>query len=306
MGREHARVVSESGLARVTWVVDRDWEAARAVQASLPTLETAQCAAWLRDAQGRDGYGITDVDAAILALPTALHAPCVVECARRGWHVLVEKPLADTAAAATSLVGDPVRARVVVAVGHTERFNPAVRALRAFVDADTLGPLVRLSGWRLGYHPGSRAASYGDPLLDLGSHEIDVFRHLGATGPATNAATTISADCAEAMWWAPRRDNTGVLCSLHVGWTYAGRMRRLVAEFKNAIVEVDYAARTLAITDRLGPPRVEPVRYADPLTEQFKTFVASVRENRVLEPLATLADGVAVVEAIDALRAAAR
>lgn len=106
-----------------------------------------------------------DVDAAIVAVPTALHAEVAMPLLARGLPVLVEKPLAATVEEARALAGWPN-----LVVGHIERFNPAVDGLRGvdlrFVQGE------RLSAWG-----GGRGMDV-DVLLDLMVHDLDLFLHL--------------------------------------------------------------------------------------------------------------------------------
>src|SRR5580692_4089300 len=103
-GKNHVRVVSESSRADLRFVVDPDPSRA----------ETSD----YRDAIGH-------VDAAILAVPTVLHAEIGCALLEAGIDVLVEKPIAPTLEEADRLVEAAARNGRVLQVGHLERFNPA-------------------------------------------------------------------------------------------------------------------------------------------------------------------------------------
>jgi predicted dehydrogenase len=101
----------------------------------------------------------------------------VCELASAGVHVLVEKPLAATADEARELI-DVVRAAGVHgAVGHVERCNPALRALRERVQEGLLGDLFVIATDRVGPFP-DRVRDIG-VVKDLATHDLDLVRWLG-------------------------------------------------------------------------------------------------------------------------------
>ncbi len=116
------------------------------------------------------------VDAVSIAAPTALHHRIAADFIDAGVHVLVEKPLADTAAAARDLAGRAERARVVLHVGHIERFSPAYQAIRQRVDAPRLIECRRHAPW-------TGRVTEVDVVLDLMIHDIDLA--LDLAGAAT-------------------------------------------------------------------------------------------------------------------------
>jgi len=107
-GKNHVRVVRESTRAELKFVVDSD--PARADVTDYREI-------------------IGKVDAAILAVPTSLHAEIGCVLLENGVDVLVEKPIAATLEDATRLVDAAERHGRILQVGHLERFNPAVIAL---------------------------------------------------------------------------------------------------------------------------------------------------------------------------------
>jgi len=124
----------------------------------------------------------SDTDAALVAVPNALHAPVTVGLLRRGIHVLSEKPLATTVDAAAEMLRVASDARVVLLVGHHKRFVSSVQAAKQLLDAGRLGRLREISGsmgmpraWqtRSGFHRDPALAGRG-VLMDNGVHLIDL------------------------------------------------------------------------------------------------------------------------------------
>lgn len=111
-------------------------------------------------------------DFVIIAAPTAAHLEIGCEIAEAGIHALIEKPLADTTPAANQLVDAFESRRLVGAVGHIERYNPALRALRKRLEEGELGDVYQVATRRQGPFPG-RIADVG-VVKDLATHDLDL------------------------------------------------------------------------------------------------------------------------------------
>lgn len=107
------------------------------------------------------------VDAAVIAAPTRLHHALGLDFLRAGVHVLMEKPLAVTAAEADELVAAARRQGVILQVGHVERFNPAFHAVVPYVRAPKYIEAVRSSSFTF------RSTDVG-VVLDLMIHDLDL------------------------------------------------------------------------------------------------------------------------------------
>ena len=86
---------------------------------------------------GLDELLAEGVDAVTIAAPTHLHHEIALACIARGIHVLVEKPIASTVEEGRDIVAAARRAGVTLMVGHVERFNPAVAAIKQAIRART-------------------------------------------------------------------------------------------------------------------------------------------------------------------------
>lgn len=112
------------------------------------------------------------VDAAVVAVPTRFHLEAGLELAAAGVHTLVEKPLAADPTEAQKLVEAFESAGLVNAVGHIERCNPALRAMRSRLAEGELGEIYQVATRRQGPFP-NRIADVG-VVKDLATHDMDL------------------------------------------------------------------------------------------------------------------------------------
>ncbi|MFK7751388.1 MAG: Gfo/Idh/MocA family protein [Sedimentitalea sp.] len=123
----------------------------------------------------------TPVDGVIIATPTHLHAAHTVEAAQRGWHVLIEKPVAgtlsDARAVQTHLAGTNIRSLV----GHHRRYHACVQQLKSLIADGSLGKVVTVSLiWAMNkpdsYFDGNWRTAGGSPVMINLVHDIDLLR----------------------------------------------------------------------------------------------------------------------------------
>lgn len=112
------------------------------------------------------------LDYCVVAAPTAFHLDLGLSLAAAGIHSLIEKPVAPSHLEATRLVDAFDKAGLVGGVGHIERFNPALRAMRQKLEDGLLGEIYQISTRRQGPFP-ARIADVG-VVKDLATHDIDL------------------------------------------------------------------------------------------------------------------------------------
>jgi UDP-N-acetylglucosamine 3-dehydrogenase len=177
IGRHHARLLQTSDLVTFAGAVDPDGDRYGAVQdRSLiyPDVDALLAA------------GAPDL--AIVAVPTEEHLGAVRVLAGAGVHVLVEKPLAATGDEARELIDICERTGVRAAVGHVERYNPALLELRRRVGDGQLGEVFLIATERVGPFP-DRVRDVG-VIKDLATHDLDLVRWLGGAPVERLAAQT--------------------------------------------------------------------------------------------------------------------
>jgi predicted dehydrogenase len=125
------------------------------------------------------------LDAVIIGSPSGLHAQEGIECARRGLHVLVEKPIDVTVEKADALISECAKANVKLAVCYQDRFSADGVRLKELIGGGGLGKLIMVSGHVKWYRPpeyysssrwrGKLALDGGGALMNQGIHTVDLM-----------------------------------------------------------------------------------------------------------------------------------
>ncbi|MGI8671174.1 MAG: Gfo/Idh/MocA family protein [Luteitalea sp.] len=272
LGRHHARILGDTPGAVLTAVVDVD--GARAHE----TAAQHSAAASFTDSLALIGR----VDAATIAAPTLAHFEIAAPLIDAGIHVLIEKPMTTTLAQADDLVGRAAAHGVVLAVGHTERFNPAVDAARPFLTRPRF-----IEVHRLGTFP-DRSLDI-DVVFDLMIHDLDVLlsvvdEEVVAVEAVGVPVLTGRVDIANARL----KFVGGCIANVTASRISRDRVRKVRFIEPAAYVSVDYASRELEVWRlRKGDgdkPVIEggPVAVpdAEPLRRELEDFIGAIREGR--------------------------
>jgi UDP-N-acetylglucosamine 3-dehydrogenase len=261
------------------------------------------------------------VDFAIVAVPTEEHLPAVRKLAAAGIHVLVEKPLAATGAEGRELIALVQAAGVHGAVGHVERFNPALLELRRRLTGGQLGRPFVIATERLGPFP-DRVRDVG-VVKDLATHDLDLVRWLGGSPVARVAAETQHRMGREhedlVLVTGALREGVAFTCA--VDWLTPAKVRRtrvlgergmLVADtltadltfFANGELRSEWAASEQA----RGVSEGDMTRYAlarrEPLLAELEAF-CDLLGGMPDAPVVTLAEGLETVRCAEAVLASA-
>jgi predicted dehydrogenase len=261
-GRNHVRVVRESSRAELKFVVDTNEDRAREYAGS-----DAQASGDYRELTGR-------VDAAILAVPTVLHAEIGCALLEAGIDVLVEKPIAPTLEAATRLVEAADRGKRILQVGHLERFNPAVIALESAATLPLFFEIHRMSV----FTPRSLDV---DVVLDLMIHDLDIVLALSRAEIKEIRAAGISV-------LSPKVDianvriefKDGCIANLTASRVSTEKVRKLRLFQPKQYISLDYAKQSAAVFTVGGEQGISfdqlPVTPAEPLKLQFEAFLDAI------------------------------
>lgn len=285
MGSNHARVLS--GLAGVTLigVADTNME-----QASL-VARTLGCAAVATVDELLD----LKPDAVSIAAPTELHHQVALQCIARGVHVLVEKPIASTVAEGQEIVMAARRANVTLMVGHVERFNPAVEAIKQALRGESI---LSIGITRVGPFP-PRMSSVG-VVIDLAVHDIDLIRWFTDSDiievqPQVSSAVAEREDIALLQF----RTANGVLAHINTNWLTPFKARTVTVATRAKYIMGDLLTRQVTECFGFQPDgsysmRHLSVGYSEPLRSELVSFIEAVRTGG--PPAVTGEEGVASLD----------
>jgi predicted dehydrogenase len=232
MGANHARVAATLPGVELVAVIDPDAERGQ-------ELADRAGARYLPDVSLLDDR----VDAAIVAAPSAAHAPIGVELLSRGVDVLVEKPIAETVAAGRDLVEAAARQDRILMVGHIERFNPAVLVLD-----EVLTEVLYLDMARIGpYSPRVR----DDVIIDLMIHDLDLALAF-AGSPATDVYSVSRSvhSAEEDIATALLRFQSGMTASVTAHRAGQSKIRQMALTQEDSVVRVDLVRQEVLIERR--------------------------------------------------------
>jgi UDP-N-acetylglucosamine 3-dehydrogenase len=286
MGRNHLRVLGELEEVELAALCDQSKAVVESVgrELSIP------------------GYTSWDemldrekLDVAVVAVPTRFHLQAAVAALGHGLHVLVEKPIASTLEEGRRLVDAARAAQRVLAVGHIERFNPAVRELRRRVGAGEIGRIFQIQARRQGPFP-ARIRDVG-VVIDLATHDLDLMYVLAGSEVLRLYAETeqrISTEH-EDILNALLKFESGMLGVLQVNWLTPTKIREITVLGEKGLFVCNYLTQELAYfknadvtptaEERRAQPRavVEgeavtyPVTQAEPLRLELEAFFRAAR-----------------------------
>lgn len=282
MGRNHARCLASLKDVDLVAVVDPNEENRTAA-----AVHGSRALASIDD--------LPEVDAAVVAVPTALHLPVGLALMERGVHCLIEKPLALTGDEANVLIDAAESAGVVLQVGHVERFNPAVRQLRELLE----GERVLVANARRMSAVSSRVSDI-DVVMDLMVHDIDVVLYLMGPDVVEVEARGVDGPNGSDHVTALLRFEGNRLASLTGSRITQNQVRQLEVTTADRFLTVDYPSQELLIfrQGRIGGVGDEGfdgryvldvetrrvfVRRSEPLVAQLEHFVGAVRGDHPCE-----------------------
>lgn len=283
-GRNHLRVIRDSGRAVLAAVLDIDRERATAAAQEYGCPATDS----LAEIAGM-------ADAAVVAVPTTHHHAVAAELMEAGLDVLVEKPVTVTTEEARELCSIAARRKRILQVGHLERFNPAVLAMRKILTRPLFFEIHRLSV----FTPRSLDV---DVVADLMIHDLDILLSITGVMPEEVRAAGIpilsrKADIASVRLAFPG----GVIANLTASRASTERVRKLRLFQPGQYISVDYARQDcIAIgVDEHRQVNVQPVAVEkrEPLAVQLDAFIDSIQSRST-----PAVDGVAAARALEAAR----
>lgn len=299
MGRHHARILQDLEGVEFVGAADGLGDRFRVVW-SAPIVESPGALLEL------------GVDAVVIAVPTKLHRQVGLLCAEAGVHALIEKPLAASTAEASDLVHAFQQKGLILAVGHVERFNPALIELKRRLTAGELGTIFSISTTRIGPFP-DRVLDVG-VIKDLATHDIDIVRWLSG-GDIVNYAGFMSHQMGrkhEDVVSIAGQTETGITINIQTNWVTPVKRRSVLVVGQKGAFEANMLTSDLTyfdnnaiptewaeVTFMRGVSEGDIIRYAirkpEPLLSELLAFVAAIDTGN-LEGFATAEDGLAALQ----------
>ena len=276
LGRQHARIhaaLAAEGASQFVAVCDLNEETARSISSERQTDWTTN---W-RELIGR-------IDAASVAVPTEAHCEIACGLLEAGIHVLVEKPISRTLEEADRMIAAAQRGNAILQVGHLERFNPAMLALRPHVRKPVYFEIHRVGQFT------ARSLDI-DVVLDLMIHDLDIVQWLvGEDVEVTNihavgiAILTNKVDAANARL----EFSSGAVANITASRVGTEKIRKMRFFQPHDYIAIDYTTKRASVSS-LAPPGATGawpgvhVKHLDivdvePLRAEILSFFESARD----------------------------
>ncbi len=276
LGRQHARIhadLAAEGASQFVAVCDLNEQTARSIGSERETDWTTN---W-RDLIGR-------IDAASVAVPTEAHCEIACGLLEAGVHVLVEKPISRTLEEADQMIEAAARGNAMLQVGHLERFNPAMIALKPHVRKPVYFEIHRVGQFT------ARSLDI-DVVLDLMIHDLDIVQWLvGEDVEVTNihavgiAILTPKVDAANARL----EFSSGAVANITASRVGTEKIRKMRFFQPHDYIAIDYTTKRASVSS-LEPPGASGawpgvhVKHLDiidvePLRAEIVSFLESARD----------------------------
>jgi len=218
---------------------------------------------------------LAQVDLVSIVVPTQYHFPVAKECLEAGCHILLEKPVTQTVAEADELIRMAAERRLVFQVGHLERFNPAILALKGVLK----NPLF-IESHRLA--PFKARGTDVNVVLDLMIHDIDIILNMvPSTVKVVNSVgvpvLSNEVDIANARL----QFENGCVANVTASRASREAMRKIRIFQSDAYISIDYQERKIAIFRKGGEgfpiPGLPNVTMEEKSFEQGDALLAEIR-----------------------------
>ena len=288
LGRFHAQKYAQANGCKLLAVCDTREDARMALATELGTTAVSD----YRELLGR-------VDAVSVVTPTAAHFEIAAAFIGAGAHVLVEKPIAETAQQARELISLAARAGRVLQVGHLERFNSAVLAAEPFLAAPWFVECHRLAPYR-------ERGTDVNVVLDLMIHDLDLVQSIvGSKVVSIDAVGAPVFSSAIDIANARIRFENGCVANATASRVSLKTERKLRIFEDDAYISLDLQQKILTLIRKRTPPTAEPgqlpvsieeqsLEQGDALQAEIESFLECIRAGRA--PVVSGEAGLAALE----------
>jgi predicted dehydrogenase len=263
-----------------------------------------------------------EIDAVLVATPPRTHHAIVSQALRGGKHVLVEKPLAKTAAEARDLIEIADERGLVLMPGHTFLYSPPVNKVKQLVDSGALGEIYFVTSSRMNL---GKYQSDG-VVCDLAPHDLSILLYLldQRIVSVSASARSVFQDGVPEAAFLTFTFESGAMANVQISWLAPRKVREMVVVGSQQMVQYDDTANDEAIrvydrgmefktpsnfgehqlSYRSGDILIPRIGAAEPLSLELEDFVRSVRTGERPRSHAEL--GYEIVAAVEAAETSLR
>lgn len=308
MGVNHARVNWELPDVDLVAVADFDNEKAQSVAQKYNTQAFSDY---------RQMLDQTQPDLVTLAVPTVYHHPIALDIIERGIPLLIEKPIAFSLEEGQEIIDAAKEKNVKLMIGHIERFNPAIIAMKELILGDEIGRIFQMDAHRQGPFP----ARIGDVgvVIDLAVHDLDIMRFVSQSEVVRVYAETekhIHSKYEDLLTGLVRLTD-GSVGTLVINWLTPTKIREFIVTGERGLFRCDYLTQDLYFYEnpishgsewenlrvlrgvREGKMIRHMVAKKEPLRAEQEAFISSVVNDKVVP--VTGEDGLKALELAQAL-----
>lgn len=267
LGSLHSRIYSEFKGVTIVSLCDIDKKIAKSIAG---TLGKPWCTDY-RDLLNKK------LDAISIVTPTYLHHKIAKAFLKHGVHVLIEKPITKSLKEARELIKLAGKKRLIIQVGHVERFNSAIQAIEKFSSSPKFIEVHRLG-------PFSPRVKDVGVVLDLMIHDIDII--LGLVKSKIQSIESIGVKIFtkhEDIANARIRFKNGTICDLTASRVTKDSLRKIRLFQKDGYVSIDYMTQEVIISKKINnkiiSKRVD-IKKEDPLQKEILSFVDCIRNKK--------------------------
>jgi predicted dehydrogenase len=285
MGKNHVRVYSELPDVELAGIADVDDGLAQGLAKKYHTKPFSDYKELLQE----------NLDAVSIVVPTSLHREVALAAADAGTNMLIEKPIADSISAGSSIIEAASKSQLKLMIGHVERFNPVIPVIKKEIEGTEVG-LIEIT--RIGPFP-PRIRDVG-VVIDLATHDIDLLRYI--TGSEFKKIYSLTS-----RNLAPHEDaaillfqmENGILGRVTVNWLTPFKVREINIATREKFIKASLIDQKVTIYSKYKENESYLVRelsvpFGEPLKLELEAFIHSLKNN--IPPPITGEDGLKALE----------
>lgn len=301
MGQNHARVYLERNDVELVAVCDTDEKKAK----NFASQHKVKFYTNHNDLIKKE-----KLDAVSIVVPTKYHGRVALDFINSGINILVEKPLASSSREANIIVEKADQKKIVLLVGHIERYNPAVQKIKKMISKNDFGDILSLVVKRVGLYP--PRVSDVNVVTDLAVHDLDIAAYL--TGKLPNYVMARGGFTLEKG----REDHAEIFldygkfgCFIQANWLTPLKIRTLSITGTKRYAELNYVTQKVDVyrneylvkklsgykdfVVKYGNPEKDELKitFEEPLKKEIANFIGCILGKE--RPIVTGQDGLAAV-----------